>query len=188
VVAETTRVFGPADIVVTNSGGPRSGLFELLSEQDWDDAVRTLLTSAVGFARAALPAMRARRWGRILNVTSIAAVQPVDGLMLSNSVRSAVHAFAKTLSNEVAADGVTVNNLVPGYTRTDRVIDLANQMAASGGTTPRDISARWEAEIPMRRLGEPRELAALAAFLASDHAGYITGQSIAVDGGWIRGV
>jgi len=188
VVAEAARVYGPVEIVVTNSGGPRSATFDLLSDEDWDAAVRTLLTSAVGFARAALPGMRARRWGRILNVTSIAAVQPVDGLMLSNSVRSAVHAFAKTLSNEVGADGVTVNNLVPGYTRTDRVIDLANQMASSGGTTPQEVSARWEAQIPMGRLGEPRELAALAAFLASDHAGYITGQSIAVDGGWIRGV
>ena len=188
VVAEAARVFGPVDIVVTNSGGPRSGTFELLTDDDWDAAVRTLLTSAVGFARAALPSMRARKWGRILNVTSIAAVQPVDGLMLSNSVRSAVQAFAKTLSNEVAASGVTVNNLVPGYTRTDRVVDLANQMAAAGETTPDAIAARWEAEIPMRRLGEPREFAALAAFLASEHAGYITGQSIAVDGGWIRGV
>lgn len=186
VIAEATRIYGPVDIIVTNSGGPRSGPFESLTEEDWDDAVRTLLTSAVGFARAALPSMRARRWGRILNVTSIAAVQPVDGLMLSNSVRSAVHAFAKTLSNEVAADGVTVNNLVPGYTRTDRVIDLANQRAAADGTTPQEIAARWEAEIPMRRLGEPRELGALAAFLASEHAGYITGQSIAVDGGWIK--
>jgi 3-oxoacyl-[acyl-carrier protein] reductase len=132
--------------------------------------------------------MRTRRWGRILNVTSIAARQPVDGLMLSNSVRAAVIGFAKTLSNEVAADGVTVNNLVPGYTRTDRVVDLASQMASSGGTDPGAVTAKWEAEIPMRRLGEPREFAALAAFLASDRAGYITGQSIAVDGGWIRGL
>jgi len=186
IVAEAARIFGPVDIVVTNAGGPRSGAFERLTDEDWDAAIRTLLTSAVGFARAALPSMRARRWGRILNVTSIAAVQPVDGLMLSNAVRSAVHAFAKTLSNEVGADGVTVNNLVPGYTRTHRVIDLANQMAAAGDTTPETIASRWEAEIPMRRLGEPREMAALAAFLASDHAGYITGQSIAVDGGWIR--
>jgi 3-oxoacyl-[acyl-carrier protein] reductase len=186
VVEEAARVFGAPDIVVTNSGGPRSGKFELLDDADWDAAVRTLLTSAVGFARAALPSMRARRWGRILNITSIAARQPVDGLMLSNSVRSAVHAFAKTLSNEVAADGITVNNLVPGYTRTDRVVDLADQMAGAEGTTPDAISARWEAEIPMRRLGEPREFAALAAFLASERASYITGQSIAVDGGWIR--
>ena len=187
VAAEAERTFGPVDVLVTNSGGPRSGRFDVLDDADWDAAVRTLLTSAVGFTRAVVPGMRARRWGRILNITSIAARQPVDGLMLSNSVRSAVIAFAKTLSSEVAADGVTVNNLLPGYTSTDRVVDLADQMAASGGTTPREVVSRWEAEIPMRRLGEPREFAALAAFLASDRAGYITGQSIAVDGGWIRG-
>jgi 3-oxoacyl-[acyl-carrier protein] reductase len=188
VVAAAKAAFGPVDILVTNSGGPRSGAFELLTDDDWAAAVRTLLTSTVGFARAVLADMRARRWGRILNVTSIAARQPVDGLMLSNSVRAAVIGFAKTLSNEVAADGVTVNNLVPGYTRTDRVVDLAEQMASTGGTNPGAVTAKWEAEIPMRRLGEPREFAALAAFLASDRAGYITGQSIAVDGGWIRGL
>ena len=188
VVAEAERIFGPADIVVTNSGGPRSGQFDALSDADWDAAARTLLWSTVAFVRAALPGMRARRWGRILNVTSIAAAQPIDGLMLSNSLRSAVLAFAKTLSNEVAADGVTVNNLLPGYTRTDRVVELAEQMAASGGTVPAAIYEKWSAEIPMRRLGEPRELAALAAFLASERAGYITGQSIAVDGGWTRGL
>jgi len=188
VVAEAERVFGPVDIIVTNSGGPRSGRFEALSTEDWDSATRTLLTSAVGFARAAVPGMRARRWGRILNVTSIAAKQPVDGLMLSNSLRSAVIAFARTLANEVAADGITVNNLLPGYTRTERVVDLAEQMAAAGGTTPAEFIGRWEAEIPMRRLGEPREFAAVAAFLASDRASYVTGQSIAIDGGWIKGL
>lgn len=187
VVAEATKVFGAPDIVVTNSGGPRSGLFDTLTDADWDQAVRTLLTSAVAFARASLPSMRAKRWGRIINITSIAARQPVDGLMLSNSVRSGVVAFAKTLSNEVAADGVTVNCLLPGYTRTDRVIDLANQRAAAGGNAT-DLLRQWEAEVPMRRIGEPREFAALAAFLASDRASYITGQAIAVDGGWIRGV
>jgi 3-oxoacyl-[acyl-carrier protein] reductase len=188
VIAEAARVFGPPDIVVTNSGGPRSGPFESLTDEDWDAAVRTLLTSAVSFARAALPSMRQRRWGRIINITSIAARQPVDGLMLSNAIRSGVIAFAKTLSNEVAASGVTVNNLLPGYTRTDRVVDLAAQKAAAGGGTPADVVGAWETEIPMRRIGEPREFAALAAFLASDRAGYITGQSIAVDGGWIKGL
>jgi 3-oxoacyl-[acyl-carrier protein] reductase len=188
VVAEATRVFGAPDIVVTNSGGPRSGKFESLSASDWDDAVRTLLTSAVSFTRAALPSMRARRWGRIINITSIAARQPIDGLMLSNAVRGGVLAFAKTLANEVAADGVTVNNLLPGYTRTDRVVDLADQKAAATGTTPKEILGVWEQEIPMRRIGEPREFAALAAFLASERAGYITGQSIAVDGGWTKGI
>jgi 3-oxoacyl-[acyl-carrier protein] reductase len=186
VVNEAERTFGRVDILVTNSGGPRSGRFETLTPEDWDAAARVLLTSAVGFARGVLPGMRARRWGRILNVTSIAAKQPVDGLMLSNSLRAGVIAFARTLANEVAADGITVNNLLPGYTRTDRVVDLSAQVAAAGGTTPADVVARWEVEIPMRRLGEPRELAALAAFLASEQAAYITAQSIAVDGGWIR--
>lgn len=188
VVGEAERAFGRVDILVTNSGGPRSGRFETLTEADWEQATRLLLSSSVAFARAVLPGMRARRWGRILNVTSIAVKQPVDGLMLSNSLRSAVTAFARTLANEVAADGITVNNLMPGYTRTERVVDLAAQMASSGGTTPEAVRARWEAEIPMRRLGEPREFAALAAFLASERASYITGQSIAVDGGWIKGV
>ncbi len=187
VAAEAARVFGPVDILVTNAGGPRSARFEALTDDDWAAATATLLTSVVAFARAVLPSMRERRWGRILNIASIAARQPVDNLMLSNSLRSAVLAFAKTLSNEVAADGVTVNNLLPGYTRTDRVLNLADQLAASGSTTSQAVTAKWEAEIPMRRLGEPREFAALAAFLASDRASYITGQSVAVDGGWTRG-
>ncbi len=188
VVKETERVFGPADILVTNSGGPKAGRFETLTSEDWDAATQLLLTSAVGFARAVLPGMRARKWGRIINVTSIAAKQPVDGLMLSNSLRAGVVAFARTLASEVAADGVTVNNLLPGYTRTERVVDLAEQMAATGATTPEEVVSRWEREIPMGRLGEPAELGALAAFLASGQAAYITGQSIAVDGGWIRGL
>lgn len=188
VVDAAQRVYGRVDILVTNSGGPKAGRFDTLTPEDWDAATRVLLTSAVGFAAAVLPGMRERRWGRILNVTSIAAKQPVDGLMLSNSLRAGVVAFARTLANEVAAEGITVNNLMPGYTRTERVVDLSAQMAAAGGTTADAVVARWEAEIPMRRLGEPREFAALAAFLASEQAGYITGQSIAVDGGWIRSV
>lgn len=188
VVSEARRAFGPVDILVTNSGGPRAGRFEQLSPEDWETATRILLTSAVTFTRAVLPAMRERRWGRILNITSIAAKQPVDGLMLSNSLRGAVTAFARTLANEVAPEGVTVNNLMPGYTRTERVVDLAAHMATAEGTTPDAVTARWEAEIPMRRIGEPGEFAALAAFLASERASYITGQSIAVDGGWIRSV
>jgi 3-oxoacyl-[acyl-carrier protein] reductase len=186
VVADAERVFGRVDILVTNAGGPRAATFDALTGDDWAQAVRLLLDSAVAFARAAVPGMRARRWGRILNIASIAAKQPVDGLMLSNSVRAAVIGFARTLATEVAADGVTVNNLLPGYTRTARVEELARQMAESGGGRDGGLVAQWEAEIPMRRLGEPREFAALAAFLASERASYITGQSIAVDGGWIR--
>jgi 3-oxoacyl-[acyl-carrier protein] reductase len=188
IAAEAERALGPVGILVTNSGGPRSGKFETLTPADWDAATRVLLTSAVELTRAVLPGMRERRWGRIITITSIAVKQPIDGLMLSNSLRSAVTAFARTLANEVAADGVTVNNLMPGYTRTDRVVDLSEQMAEAQATTPAAILGRWEAEIPMRRIGEPREFAALATFLASDRASYITGQSIAVDGGWIKGL
>lgn len=187
-VSETASALGPIDILVTNSGGPKSGRFETLSTDDWDAASRVLLSSAVAFTRAVLPQMRARGWGRIINVTSIAAKQPVEGLMLSNSLRAAVIAFARTLANEVAADGITVNNLLPGYTRTERVVDLSSQIAARESVSVESVYARWEQEIPMKRLGEPREFAALAAFLASDRASYITGQSIAVDGGWIKGM
>jgi len=178
--------FGRVDILVNNSGGPPSGPFETLTAAMWDDAVRLLLTSVVELSRAVVPGMKERRWGRILNVTSIAAKQPVGGLMLSNSIRAAVTGFARTLADEVAPFGVTVNNILPGYTRTERVEELAKASGAREGKDAGAAFAKWEAEIPMGHLGEPRDLAALAAFLASDRAGYITGSSIAVDGGWIR--
>src|SRR5688572_18195742 len=186
VVADAERVFGRVDILVTNAGGPRAATFDALTGDDWAQAVRLLLDSAVAFARAAVPGMRARRWGRILNITSIAAKQPVDGLMLSNSVRAAVIGFARTLATEVAPFGVTVNNLLPGFTRTERMVELSQITAAKEGVTPEQALARFTAAVPMGRMGEPREFAALAAFLASERASYITGQSMAVDGGWIR--
>jgi 3-oxoacyl-[acyl-carrier protein] reductase len=130
--------------------------------------------------------MKERRWGRILNITSIAVKQPVDNLILSNSLRAGVTGFARTLANEVAHFGITVNNILPGYTRTERVEELANMMAAKQGISAEEFISRWEKEIPMQRIGEPREFAALAAFLVSERAGYITGTSIPVDGGWIR--
>jgi 3-oxoacyl-[acyl-carrier protein] reductase len=182
VVKAALDQLGKVDILVTNSGGPPSGPFENLTAEMWDTATSLLLRSAVELTRAVLPGMKERRWGRILNVTSIAAKQPIEGLMLSNSLRAAVIGFARTLASEVAPFNVTVNNLLPGYTRTDRVQELAR--AAGGSST--DVVSKWEKEIPMGRLGEPREFAALAAFLASERASYITGSSIAVDGGWIR--
>jgi 3-oxoacyl-[acyl-carrier protein] reductase len=133
-----------------------------------------------------LPGMRERKWGRIIHVTSIAAKQPVNNLILSNSVRSAVTGFSRTLANEVAVDGVTVNTLLPGYTRTERVEELADANAARENSSRAAVLERFEREIPMHRLGEPREFAALAAFIASERASYITGQSIVADGGWIR--
>jgi 3-oxoacyl-[acyl-carrier protein] reductase len=178
--------FGRIDILVTNAGGPPAGPFESFSREQWEAAARLTLFSAVELARNVLPGMKERRWGRILNITSIAVKQPVENLMLSNSLRAAVTGFARTLANEVASLGITVNNIMPGYTRTERLAELALMMAEKQGISPAEFVARWEREIPMRRLGEPREFAALAAFLVSERAGYITGTSIPVDGGWIR--
>lgn len=186
VVERAISDLGRVDVLVTNAGGPPAGPFESHPPDAWSHAVRLNLESAVNLCRAVLPGMKERGWGRIINITSIAVKQPVDGLILSNTVRAAVTGFARTLANEVAPFGITVNNLMPGYTRTDRVVDLAEANARQRGTTAEDEVGRWEDQIPMGRLGEPRELAALAAFLASDRASYITAQSIAVDGGWIR--
>ncbi len=178
--------FGQIDILVTNAGGPPPGPFESHSAERWQEAFELTFASVVNLVRGVLPGMKERRWGRIINVTSIAAKQSVDGLMLSNAMRPAVTGFARTLANEVATHGITVNNILPGFTRTERVEQIAESNAKASGTTPDQIRAKWEQEIPMRRLGETREFAALAAFLASERASYITAQSIAVDGGWIR--
>jgi len=186
VVREGIARFGQIDILLTNSGGPPAGPFESLDAEAWDKATALVLSSVVEFCRAALPGMKERRWGRILNVTSIAAKQPVDNLMLSNSIRAAVIGFARTLATEVASFGVTVNNLLPGFTRTERMVELSEVTAQRDKITPEAALARFTAAVPMGRMGEPREFAALAAFLASERASYITGQSMAVDGGWIR--
>ena len=186
VVASGVETLGRVDILVTNTGGPPSGPFESHTPEAWREAVAQNLDSVVNLCRTVLPGMKERGFGRIINVTSIAVKQPVDGLILSNSVRAAVTGFAKSLANEVASFGITVNNVLPGYTRTERLQQLAESIGASQGKTPEQACAAWESEIPARRLGEPEELAALIAFLASERAGYITGTSIPVDGGWIR--
>ena len=188
-VTETVlREAGRVDILVTNAGGPPPGPFESHGPDAWERATQLTLRSAIELIRAVLPGMKERRWGRILNVTSIAVKQPVDGLILSNSLRAAVTGMARTLANEVAPHGITVNNVLPGYTLTDRIADLAQATAVAQGTSETQVVKRWEDQIPARRLGDPRDLAALTAFLASERASYITGQSIAVDGGWIRGL
>src|SRR6185369_4413366 len=178
--------FGHIDILVTNAGGPPAGRFDQLTREQWDAAIKLTLLSAVELARQALPGMRERRWGRIINITSIAVKQPVEGLLLSNSLRAGLTGFARTLANEVAPEGITVNNVLPGYTRTERLDELAQMMAEKQGISVGEFRGIWEKEIPMARLGEPRELAATVAFLASERASYITGTSIQVDGGWIR--
>ena len=180
VVEACLECFGRLDILVSNTGGPPAATFDRLRQEDWDAAVRLLLTSAVELSRSALPSMRENRWGRILAVTSITAREPIANLMLSNALRPAVAGFAHALAREVARDGITVNTILPGFTRTDRMVEL-------GQSDPAAVAAS-EAEIPLGRLGEPEEFAALAAFLVSERASYITGSSFAVDGGWLRGV
>lgn len=188
VVDATLERFGRLDILVANTGGPPAGTHDTLSLEDWDRATALLLRSTVELAAAALPSMKERGWGRILAITSVAVKQPVDNLMLSNSLRAAVTGYVATLAREVATYGITVNTILPGYTNTERVIELNEANAKREGVDTTEIQARLEASIPMGRLAEPEEFAALAAFLASERAGYITGGAFAVDGGWLRGL
>ena len=188
LISAAEEAFGQVDILVTNTGGPPAGMFEDHSVEVWNEAIAQNFNSVVNLVRAALPGMKERRWGRIVNVTSISVKQPVKGLILSNSIRAGVTGFAKTISNEVAEFDVTVNNVLPGYTRTERLVHLAESIAERDGITVEDAYAGWAEEIPMGRLADPDEFGSLAAFLCSERASYITGQSIAVDGGWIKGL
>lgn len=186
VVRSTLERFGRVDVLVTNAGGPPVGTFATLDWDAWQRAVDLTLRSAVELTRAVLPGMRERQWGRVLHITSLTVKQPIDGLMLSTSIRSAVTGFSRTLANEVAAAGITVNTILPGFMNTQRAVELNQATAAREGLPVEQVERRVREQIPMRRVGEPAELAALAVFLASERASYITGQSIAVDGGWIR--
>jgi 3-oxoacyl-[acyl-carrier protein] reductase len=178
--------FGRLDICITNSGGPPSKYFKDTEPADWKSAVDLLLMSTVFFAKAVLPRMQKNRWGRFITITSYTVKQPVDGLLLSNSVRSAVTGLARTLANEYAADGITVNNVCPGYTRTDRLSELVEAISARTGATAEQVFAGWEHQIPAGRLGTPEEFAAVVAFLASERASYVNGVSLAIDGGIVR--
>lgn len=188
LVAETMEQFGRIDICVTNAGGPPAKSFAETTPEEWTAAVDLNLMSVVHFAREVLPVMQRQRWGRFLTITSVAVKQPIDGLILSNSVRSAVSGLVKTLANEYGPDNVTVNNVCPGYTRTARLTELAGRLARSEGVALGQIEERWSRQVPLRRLAEPEEFANVVAFLASERASYITGASIAVDGGLVKGI
>lgn len=187
-IGGAAEALGGVDILVTNVGGPKPGTFDILSDGDWYEAVDLLLMSAVRLCREAVPHMRRRGAGRIIHITSVAVKQPVPGLMLSNAVRAGVIGFSKTLARELAPDRITVNCVAPGHTRTARAVQLAKATAQREAKPIEEIERRTVANIPMGRLGEPRELAALIAFLASEGSGYITGSVIQVDGGAVAGL
>jgi len=168
------------DVLVTNSGGPKPGSFDDHDNEDWRDAYSLLVESTVSMIRGVLPDMKEQKWGRIITITSQAVKQPVEGLILSNSVRSAILGLVKTLSIELGKHNITVNNVLPGYTLTDRLETLIRQR----GTSLENVSVN----VPLKRVGLPNEFAAAVAFLASEKASYITGVSLPVDGGWIKGI
>jgi len=188
LVAQVEEQFGQIDILVTNAGGPPGGSFDDFDDGAWEAAWELTLMSAVRLIRAVLPGMKARRWGRIVNITSVSVKQPMQDLLLSNAYRTAVVGMAKTLANELAPLGITVNNVCPGWTLTDRVRELVQRRAEQEGKPFDEALKAVATEIPMGRVGRPEELAALIAFLASERAAYITGTSIPVDGGYVRGL
>jgi 3-oxoacyl-[acyl-carrier protein] reductase len=188
LVGRAADELGPVDILVCNAGGPAAAPFSKTPAESWQAALELNLLSTVHLCRVAVPSMRSRGWGRVVCLTSIAAKQPLGGLILSTTARAGVLGFAKSLADEVATDGVTVNSVCPGYMRTGRVTDLVNERAAHEQRSAEEIEASLVAEIPQRRMGEPDELAAAVAFLASDAAGYITGAALQVDGRHIRSI
>jgi 3-oxoacyl-[acyl-carrier protein] reductase len=180
--------FGNIDILVNNCGGPVPGLFQQLEEEDWNNAYEQVLLSAVRFSRLVLPGMMANNWGRIINLTSISVKQPVDNLILSNSLRAGVTGFTKSLSNEIAKFNITVNNVAPGMTLTGRLYELAVVEAKEKGKSHEEILVEMAKRIPLNRLARPEEIASVVVFLASKLASYVTGVTIQVDGGYVKSV
>ena len=177
---------GRVDILVNNAGGSPASTFSDTTLEMYRKAFELNALSAIRLAQLVVPAMRERRWGRIINITSISVKQPINGLLLSNTVRAGLTGWAKTLSTEVAADNVTVNSVAPGYTLTERQDELAEVRGRATGKTKEELIEMWAAEVPMRRLAGAEEIAAAIAFLASERASYITGVTLLVDGGWVR--
>jgi 3-oxoacyl-[acyl-carrier protein] reductase len=177
---------GGLQVLINNAGGPAPGSFETVSEDDWYHAFELNLMSVVRCVREAIPRMRKSGWGRIVNFTSSAVRQPVDNLILSNTMRAGVMGLAKSLALELAKDKILVNTLGPGRIATDRVAFLDEEAARRTGQTVEEVRQRWESQIPLGRYGTPEEFAEVAVFLGSPANGYVTGQTLLVDGGMVR--
>jgi len=188
LVTEAYKAFGRIDILVNNTGGPPPTPFVATSEEDWRRTFDQLFMSVVLACHEVAPYMKKERWGRIINMTSIAAKQPVENLVLSNSLRSGILGLTKTLSDEFAEDNILVNSVCPGYTLTERVQGLAQAESQRTGRETNEIVQDWAKTIPLRRMAQPKEIANLVVFLASERASFITGATFQVDGGWIRGI
>ena len=178
--------FGGVDIIVNNSGGPPAGTAEHAGEDLWEQAIQISLMFFARMSREVIPHMRSRGGGRIINIFASSVKQPIENLMLSAATRLGALGFAKTLADEVAKDGILVNNIAPGYLLTDRMMEVIESRAEASGTTSEESMRALTSMIPMGRVGRPEELANLVVFLASDASSYITGATIQVDGGLIR--
>lgn len=187
-VSNVAEKFGGVDICVTNAGGPPAKGFLATNTEEWRKAIDQNFISTVYFAREVIPYMQKKGWGRIITITSITTKQPVGDLVLSNAVRAAVVGLVKSLANEFGKDGILVNNVGPGYTATDRLKELAKSRSAASGKSEKEIFDSWAVDAPLKRLGEPREVADTIVWLASERASYITGQTILVDGGIYKGL
>ncbi len=188
VVEAASERWGGVDILVTNTGGPKPGQPSEFSDADWEQGYQKIFYNVVRLCRAVLPHMREQGWGRIINLLALSVRQVEDNLSLSSTTRSAVVAFSKNLSEEVAASGITVNNVLPGSILTDRLVEVSRMQAEHHGKDPDLALEARISTIPTGRLGKPEEMADLVAFLASDRAGFINGHSIPLDGGQLRAV
>jgi len=187
LIEEAASALGGLDILVTNAGGPPSGAFESLKDEDWAQAVETSFLAHMRLIRAALPYLRESDAASILTVTSVSVKQPIPNLALSNSVRAATVGLTKTLALELAPDGIRVNSILPGWTKTERVIELMRFRAEQNHSTIEEETAKQAQAIPLGRMASPEEFAAAAVFLLSPAASYITGVMLTVDGGLYRG-
>jgi 3-oxoacyl-[acyl-carrier protein] reductase len=182
----TQRRFGKVDILVTNTGGPPAAPFMKLSEEQWASGVQSTLMNVVRLSRMVIPGMKERGWGRLVHLTSLVAKQPTELLTISSTLRSGISGLTKTLADQVARDGITVNAVLPGHYLTDRQKELSEIRSKEQGITAEEYLEKSRGLIPMNRFGEPSELADAVTFLCSERASYITGVSLQVDGGYIR--